>query len=296
MHPAQTLTLDGLRAAWFHQIVSVTVAGYGALADNIRLTNRIRGAWGREMMRTASPQSLAGKPCPWEPPCTLDVFFREQFRLGKHGLPKPFVLALDRHGHDLIVNLTLFGFACDWLPAARDALVAALAERVEWPSRPANLIGGKAPQLSCDVLTVSEMPQPPVSGLVEIEFLTPMDAEGDDPLERPASVIGRLARRIDGLARWNDSLIDADWPLLSGIWTNLEYHIGDLRRVHGERGSRRQNRLIPVDAISGRLILEGELAPLLSLIVLGQTCHVGRGAVSGMGRFRIGSTDQVPPI
>ena len=290
-NPSRRLTPSALSQDWFHQIVRVTLPGYGALAKDLALINRIRGAWGHELMRSAPPEAIAGKPCPWEPPCALDIFFREQFRDGKHGLPKPFLFGLNRRRRDLIVDLTIFGLASDWAFAARDALVVALKRRLDWKRHYPDLFLPADPAMEVELLTLSRMPEAPRARHVEIEFLTPMDASGDDPIDNPATVIGRLARRIDGLARWQEARIDADWAQAAKRWSGLEYDARGLRYLTGSRGSRRQNREIPVSAVAGTLSVHGDLAEILPLLLIGQTSHVGRGAVSGYGRFEIVSME-----
>ena len=125
--------LDGLAGRWRAARIRAVVPGHGPLAGEVVVMNRIRGAVGAVLMEGASAEAVAGQPCPWQPPCALDVLFREQGRIGgRHGLPKPWVLALDRRGSDLIVTLTLFGFAADWSDVVRQALAMALRRRIDW--------------------------------------------------------------------------------------------------------------------------------------------------------------------
>jgi hypothetical protein len=65
---------------------------------------------------------------------------------------------------------------------------------------------------------------------VEVLFLMPVNAEGDDPFERPSTLLARLARRVEGLARWQDAAIAADWPALAAAWREASYGLGQLRR------------------------------------------------------------------
>jgi hypothetical protein len=65
---------------------------------------------------------------------------------------------------------------------------------------------------------------------VEVVFLMPVNAEGDDPFERPSTLLARLARRVEGLARWQDAAIAADWPALAAAWREASYGLGQLRR------------------------------------------------------------------
>ena len=45
------------------------------------------------------------------------------------------MLAAERRGRDLVVVLTLFGFAADWSAAATHALLATVQHRIDWRSQ-----------------------------------------------------------------------------------------------------------------------------------------------------------------
>ena len=284
--PAREISLAELAASWFQQTVEVQIPGYGAMAGHRKLLPFIRRAWGTELMKGASNEALNEQPCPWLPPCALDVFFREQLRRGKHGIPKPYVLAADRQGQDLAVKLGVFGLACDWLPAVVERLVEALRTGVSW-----NILGrglflpafeiGQVRTGTIEGLEGGDVPQ-----AVELAFITPVDASGKhDILDEPHSLVGRLARRIDGLARWQDARIDADWSALSHHWRGLDYWTQELAPDSTARWSQRQRSNLVNAALSGRMTISGDLAPVWPLIQIGQLCHVGRGAVTGQGRY-----------
>lgn len=129
--PAARIPLDRLAEHWVAATVEATVPGHGALVGDLVLMNRVRRALGRMLMTGASAEAIAGKPCPWQPPCALDLLFREHARIGgRHGIPKPWVLAFDRRGFDLIVRITLFGFAIDWAGVVGHALAQALRDHI----------------------------------------------------------------------------------------------------------------------------------------------------------------------
>ncbi|EJW09345.1 hypothetical protein A33M_1555 [Rhodovulum sp. PH10] len=293
LSPAAAVPLDALSACWVTATIEATVPGHGALAGDLVLMARIRGALGRALMEGASAEAIAEKACPWEPPCALDVLFREQVRSGRHGVPKPWVLALDRRGLDLVVRITLFGFAIDWAGAVGHALVTALRRGIDFHDRAAGLFL-PAPTVSRLVVRENGIASPPPRETVLLDLVTPLDATGDDPLDRPASVIGRLARRIDSMARWMDVSVDADWPVLAAHWNALDYDAGGLLRDRLDSRSGRQrdgtgaHRRFARPLLSGTLAIGGDLAPVWPLLVLGETCHAGRGATAGLGRYRLG--------
>lgn len=286
--PEMTVALDDLPRAWVAATVAATVPGHGALADDLVVMNRIRGALGRMLMAGASHQAVSGAPCPWDPPCALDLLYREQARLDRrHGLPKPWVLALDRHDLDLIVTVTLFGFAIEWAGVVGHALVEALRGQIDWHERAPSLF---LPAAEVDRLTIREIdgvvvPRPRESALLDL--LTPLDAAGDDPLDRPATVIGRLARRVDLMARWMGVAVDTDWPALAAHWNGLAYDTTDLHRRQLDRRSGRARQAFTLGLVGGSLGVAGDLAPLWPLLVLGQSCHAGRGGTAGLGRYAL---------
>lgn len=285
--PAMEIPLDQLAEHWVAATVEATVPGHGVLAHDLALMNRIRGAFGRMLMAGGSAEAIAGKPCLWNPPCALDVLFREQARIAsRHGVPKPWVLALERRGCDLIVRVTLFGFAIDWSGIAGHALVSALRLHVGWKDRAPGLHLPKPEVERLDIIETSSamIPHPRSSALME--FVTPLDAAGDDPLDRPASVIGRLARRIDLLARWMDVGLTADWRELATIWNGLDYNVAALSRAHLEsRSGRDEKRRFQRSLVQGVLAIGGDLTAIWPLLAIGQLTHVGRGATAGLGRY-----------
>jgi|SRR5579862_111121 len=285
--PSRRLSLDELAREWFAARISVRIGGYGALARDLDLLRRVRGGVGRVLMRGASAEALAGRPCPWRPPCALDILFREQGRDGPHGIPKPYVLAAEPHGRDLILSLTLFGFAADWAAAAAHALAETVHRGIDWRGQRPGLFLPRPTITALTVSGVEGIDVPPPRALADLVFVTPVNREGDDPLERPATLVARLARRVEGLARWHDATIAADWTMLARAWGAMAYDIGLLQRGAVRRRSGRAGRGFAAGVVVGTLRLDdipGEVWPLLAI---GATTHIGKGASEGFGRYLI---------
>jgi hypothetical protein len=178
------------------------------------LGNKIRGALGTVLLRSASAAARERRPCDWDETCDLEMFFgrRKTVLLGSHAseLAKPFVLSA--HGlpnGELRIVLRLFGLACDRANAMADALVAALREHVHW-SDLARDCGGFLPRLidpenvaitAIGALGVTE--PPPAAILI---FHTPIDVERANPQAKPQQVIVRLMRRLALLTPWQGEL------------------------------------------------------------------------------------------
>ena len=283
--PAHRLSLDELAGAWFQARISARLPGYAALAHDLELLRRIRGGVGAVLKRAASPEAIAGHPCPWSPPCALDVLFREQLRQAAHGLPKPFVLRAEPKGADLIVSLTLFGEAAEWSGFAVQAFSETLQHGIDWQRQRADLFLPRP--VLCDVRVVGldgvdAMAWRPSVGLV---YQTPMDAEGDDPIERPATVFARLARRVEGLARWHGMAVDVDWQHLGAAWSGVSFDTRCLVRAHVIRRSGSKGTAFGAEVVGGTLRIDQVPQALWPLLLLGQETHVGRGANAGFGRY-----------
>lgn len=273
---------DQLAASWFDQTLSLRLGGAARFARQGDLAHHLRRSFGGALGAGASPECAAThppSPCPWEPPCALDVFFREQLRVEGDGLPKPFVTLIHTDGADLIAGLRVFGFATDWIPTVEHAFTDALRHRLPWKK-----LGSTPPPVTDRVLETCEglaMDTPPTA--VALDWLTPLDAEKIDPVERAASVLTRLHRRLDGLARWHDSRLA---PLDEGAvayWQAMAQPTLTKRsilQVHARQAQR-------TDVAEGAMALHGDLAPFWAMLRLGERCFVGRGAARGQGRYRL---------
>lgn len=294
MAPAVTQSLDDLRRAWFQMRIDATVPGFGGLAGDLTLLRRVRGGIGRVLMEGASDEALAGYPCPWQPPSASDLFFREQGRIGAHGIPKPFILGAAGRDGDLIITLTLFGLAADWAPILSHALAATLRHRIDWAATRTRTLPAAIGPLTLEAHQglgqdfSLDAPIPPAS--YHLDFITPMNAEGDDPILRPATIIARLARRVEGLARWQDTAIADDWDHLAHLWYDVDYDTRGLAHERMNRHSGRGQQGFTVPTISGRLTLRAVPAVLIPLLIIGAETAIGKGATEGFGRYRLTRT------
>lgn len=289
--PAHGVTLQGLLERWSEVWIEAAIPGYGALAHEMAMLRKLRGAVGEVLKRSASTAAIAGNPCPWQPPCLLDVMFREQLRFnnGRHGLPKPWVIAADRRGQDLLVRLSLFGAAIDWAPAAAAALAEAVVHGVHWNTIQPGLF---LPRPSIGRLAVRGAPEfapLPAPRAVELAFRTPLEAEDADPREQPASLLGRLARRVDMMARWHDCAVSDPWATLSQAWHMLDYATDALVPVPVARRAGRGDHSFNQPMLTGALIVTGDLFPVWPILRLAERIHAGRATNAGFGRLELHS-------
>ena len=202
----------------------------------------------------------------------------------REGLPKPFLTLADAEDDDLLAGLRVFGLATEWMPAVEHAFVDALRHRLPW-----HRVGVDPPRLAERFLETCEgIPaQPPAPGAAVLHWITPYDAENLDPRKNPQSILTRLHRRLTGMALWHDTTLDPLDPETLVQWTE----IADTSTLPPPRAqasrSGRQHRRFETQAITGTVILRGDLRTFWPLLRLGERCATGRGAVRGWGRYRL---------
>lgn len=286
--PAETIDPIDLCHRWHRQWIEVVAEGLGRRADDPALPGKVRGALGHALLRGASAAARAGRPCPWTPPCALDVMLREQGRLTpKLMLPRPVVPAVDRRGRDLVVRLTVFGFATEWMPAAAEALSAAVAEGLARATDDGRPVAIRHRRLGAadgvDWPEAAEGGDAPVA----LNFLSPVVFRGPDdgfPADFPGFV-ANLGNRLSGLARWQDVRLEADWRGLKAAAAAVAMDARGLERVRWRRRSSRQGRTIGMAGWTGTVVLHGPVWPFLPLLALGATAHVGSHTALGLGRY-----------
>lgn len=286
--PAHRLTLQDLCGRWFMGTGLFAVALPGTMAADPALPGKLRGGWGRQLLAGASAPAAAGQACPWDPPCAYDVLFRERPLLKGMEMPKPFLFAAQAGGTDSThLRLTLFGFASDLLDIAADALVRALATGLDLPG------GRRAVDVAHRHLTSDDhLPLPPVPDAVGLRFYTPLCLRrGGATLtgaELLPALVTSLGNRVSALARWQDSELIADWPVLRDHAATLSVDVSGLKPIQWQRGSARQDHgPLPMGGLTGDLHLSGDLSPVWPLLCLGETCHAGSHTAQGLGRYAL---------
>jgi hypothetical protein len=104
----------------------------------------------------------------------------------------------------------------------------------------------------------------------------------------PRKLVADLLRRITLLAEFHagrPALIDDAVALVRHAETLSQRPT--LRWLDWSRFSSRQRREMTLGGVVGEWVLEGELAPLMPWLRLGQWLHVGKNATMGMGHYRL---------
>lgn len=127
----------------------------------------------------------------------------------------------------------------------------------------------------------------------QLTFLTPLRLQQQgQPLHpkalTPRKLAADLLRRITLLAEFHAGLPEMvpDARQLVAHADTLQHH-HDLRWYDWSRYSSRQQREMTLGGALGTWTFEGDLAPLLPWLRLGQWLHVGKNASLGMGRYQL---------
>jgi len=289
--PEAVVDLATFAAAFRMRTIQIRIAGGGTLVSDPLLCGRLRGALGDLLAASASPEARAGVPCPWSPPCAFEALFRKQGRMRAGvDVPSPWVMAAEAEEGDLLLSLSLFGIACEWAPAVAETLAQAAASRLVWPRGGGALLDRRL--VAQDGLAIPDLGAEGAQLIaIDLDFRTPaVSGRGGEAFD-PAALFTGVRHRIDGLARWHGlSVAPSHWPEVTRAVRGLDVCWINPRPLSWRRGSRRQDRWVPMSGTAGRLRLKGHseaLAPLAIVLALGEKMHVGADVAFGCGRYRM---------
>jgi len=288
--PSKAVNLDELAEAWRYQEISIGVAGLGNLANESNLLSKVRGAWGEALKAGASEAARRREPCDWPHPCALDLFFRNQTQIDVDGrkvwIPKPFVLQADPVGQNLLVRLHILGKASQLAAGMGERLVEALRERVYWPDLAQNRFVPQNIEILFLKKKVRSIEKKTFGDRAVVRFITPIDANKSDIADKPSGFLLRLMKRVLTLARWHGFDLQIDLAEFRQLAENFTYDLSYLgERSEFTRGEKHSKKVYSNFVRGGDLIIEGDVRKISPLLLIGETCHAGRGAVAGLGRF-----------
>ena len=275
-----------LAAGWADMRVSVLLSHAGR-ASTAEFGNHIRRSFLGALGPAASPEAQMNQPCNWDPPCTLDVFRREQLRGPRgDGLPKPYAIHHYAVGPHLVVELTVFGMACDWFHAAADALTTGLMSILPWEKATEGAVSSAPRILGRDVVAVTGLPHRPTPSTITLSFDVGVDASGKSGSD-PAAILSAALRRIDGVSRWQGLGIDPSiGRQMAQTAKTLNYTGSNLRdfsiEVPNRRSETRRNKVA-----RGVIKVSDFPSDLFPALLIGERCQIGRGSVGGVGRYHI---------
>jgi hypothetical protein len=282
--------------AAFHCVrITAIVSGAGLVAAHPGLLPKLRGALGHALLKGACEGAAHGG-CKCHPACAAAALFGPKPKITIGGITqeasKPYVISAARHGgRDLALSVTLFGLASPYAAAARQALGEAVTGGVPWI-----LLGGDVrlslpasePALISSSVTIeSALESGRAPGCATMDFITGLELNNrDSDALTGHDIFRRLAARASLIAPWcgMDLIQDVDglrenWDALT-VEMDLPEDAAQQPRASSRTGEAWQSRTrLPLVRLTGAL---EEIWPYLGL---GEKTHIGRGAVSGSGRY-----------
>jgi hypothetical protein len=150
--------------------------------------------------------------------------------------------------------------------------------------------GGRLESHAAQMPSIPPLPM----GLVRVELLTPLRLKVAEDLVTPERLRFRdffsaLLRRLSLLSYFHtDAPLDTDFRALVQAAETVDIDAPDLRWHEWTRYSARQDTLLQMGGLVGSFALPGAaLAPFWSCLWAGQWTHAGKGAVMGLGRYRL---------
>ncbi len=260
-----------------------------------------RGALGKALRELAC---ITGAPectgCPAIRGCGYGRLFETRAHARAGGLaghyaelPHPYVVSPRTEAGDepMALELTLIGAAAR---RHREVLDAAAKLRLNGTplvlreTRP--LVVNTAGKSSF----AAEIPQPPpVPPRVRMVLEHPLRLRRENRYLSPeefdfTTLFTTLTRRVSMLHDLESTApLSADYRGLAAAARAVRVTDVHLKWFDWARYSARQRRRIPMGGLVGELTLSGALGPLWPWLWLGQWLHVGKGAVMGLGRYRL---------
>ncbi|EAR23048.1 CRISPR system precrRNA processing endoribonuclease RAMP protein Cas6 [Nitrococcus mobilis] len=260
-----------------------------------------RGALGkalRELACITGAQACAD--CPVIRRCGYGLLFETRGHAQAGGLaghyaelPHPYVVSprTDAGDTSVTLELTLIGAA-----ARRHREVLDAAAKLRLNGVPLTLREARPLAINAAAKTsfAAEIPQPPAAPpRVRMILEHPLRLRRENRYLTAAefdfaTLFTALTRRVSMLHDLEAAApLRADYRGLAAAARAVRVNAVHLEWFDWARYSARQRRRIPMGGLIGELALSGEFAPLWPWLWLGQWLHVGKGAVMGLGRYRL---------
>ncbi len=135
---------------------------------------------------------------------------------------------------------------------------------------------------------------PPCPARLTLVLETPLRIRQDEKLVGPeafrfGALFANLLRRISLLTTFHaDAPLETDFAALSRAGWAVRHRAARLRWHEWVRYSSRQDALLQMGGLVGEIELDGaDLEPFWPYLWLGQWTHAGKGAVMGLGQYRL---------
>ncbi|MBM4273114.1 MAG: CRISPR system precrRNA processing endoribonuclease RAMP protein Cas6 [Deltaproteobacteria bacterium] len=134
-------------------------------------------------------------------------------------------------------------------------------------------------------------PEDEQTNKVALEFLTPLRLKEKSDLVTHLSFplfFDTLSRRLSLLGTfYGNNIKIPDFSLFRARTEKVDISDNDLRWFDWERYSRRQDAVMKLGGLMGRVTLHGDLGPFIPYLRLAEQVNIGQGTTFGLGRMRL---------
>jgi len=231
------------------------------------------------------------------------------FLKGINSAPRPFVIDAFQvnenynRGQELKFNITLFGNACKFYPyiifsfkeASEKGYTKSLFRftLIKVTSGSETIFDIQNNTISGTAKPVTSLPDRPASDLNKINFLTPTRFKVQDRWTMEFTFrdfVFRILKRSLEMSYFYSEKDEINWefkPVLE-MADAIKIIEKNLRWQKLNRYSGRQRKKVAISGFTGSITCNGDMENFRQLLSFAELLHVGKGAVFGLGKVRIG--------
>lgn len=273
--------------------LDVTVSGAGILKRHEGLLFKLRGALGVALGATELDNYVPNATVKMD---AAHLLFAAKPKILIENIlteiAKPYALRASRKGQDLVFTILLFGRATLFEAQIAEALEQALGLFLDWRSlaKHVNVPGLviKPGNLKCMVRPLAILGSVTAPSAATMSFVTgiEMNSGQSNSSINVQMICETLFARAAVLAPWFGVKVDFDRNVLRQAFAALEARIEtDAKAEFKIRNSSRSGDQWQSAALRADVYLEGDLEAVWPLLRFGELVHLGRSAVTGLGRY-----------
>ena len=266
----------------------------------------LRGSFGHTFKRLACiTKQKECKACPLSQSCAYSQVFEGVINSEEQS-SLPYIIHMPKEANRFIAagqtwsfGMTLVGKAINQLPIIAYAWQKTCEEGFSKDRSKAELMAIYhhdqiiyQPNKPLATHTPNDIEAKPLKSAVHLDFISPLRIQHNNyivlnPEELTAPIVLiALAKRIQRLAELHATPIDLDIAQLLSAAQQISIST-HLKRSTMIRYSNRQQRLMNLEGLIGRITFTGDLSLFSDLLSLGELVHIGKNATMGLGQYQL---------
>ena len=266
----------------------------------------LRGAFGHTFKRLACiTKQKECNGCPLSQSCAYSQVFEGVINSDEQS-SLPYIIHMPKDGNRFIATgqtwqfgMTLVGKAINQLPIIAYAWQKTCEEGFSKDKSRSELMAIYhddhiiyQPNKPLATHTPTAITAKPLASVIHLDFVSPLRIQHNNyivlnPEELTAPIVlVTLAKRIQRLAELHATPIDLNIAQLFAAAQHIAINT-HLKRSTMIRYSNRQQRLMNLEGLIGRITLTGDLSLFSELLSLGELVHIGKNATMGLGQYQL---------